>query len=73
MLAHGAGWHSRNAVGRRADGGDFTDDGAQAVTSYRTCLKVLAVGDSNGVAVAQQTHESLLQQMKVAKHSSLSI
>ena len=28
--------------------------------NYRSCLKVVAMGDTNGVAIAQEVHESIL-------------
>ena len=51
----------RQAVGRRLNGADFADVGAFAGRHYRCCFKVVAMGDRNGVAYAQEVHEHVLR------------
>ena len=58
-LSHHPTWYPKNAIGRRPNGADFADMGAIPGKIYRACLKVAAMGDPNGVATAQQTHEAL--------------
>ena len=54
---------SRNAFGRVVKGGGkWKPFGAQRGTKYRMALKVLAMGDKNGVDIADETHKSLLVQ-----------
>ena len=61
QLAHEPGWHARNATGRRLPGHLFTEYGAAAGGTFRFVLTVVGMGDLSGVAIAQATHEGILQ------------
>ena len=61
QLAHEAGWWRRQAVGRRLCGSDFREFGGVEGMHYRCALTVIAMGDRNGVAFAQETHEHILR------------
>ena len=58
-LAHSRNWHVRNAVGRRCNGSEFVGLGYDPLKSYRFCLGVVAMGDRNGVDIAQAVHEGV--------------
>ena len=59
-LRHREDWYSKNAAGRRIRGGDFTDFGTAPGRNYRFCLTVVAMGDTNGLFLAQESHEAIL-------------
>ena len=60
VLAHRPEWRTKNAVGRKLDGKHFSDLGLESGVQYRLCIGAVAMGDTNGVAIAQETHESIL-------------
>ena len=47
-------------LGEPIEGSDFLEFGGIEEHKYRLCLKVVAMGDTNGVAIAQEVHESIL-------------
>jgi hypothetical protein len=57
-LRHEPNWWRKNAIGRRLHGKDFGDYGAVPGRTYRACLRVVAMGDLNGVAIAQKVDEA---------------
>ena len=61
QLAHQASWWRRQAVGRRLDGKDFQEFGGTPGRHFRLALRVIAMGDRNGVPFAQETHEFMLR------------
>jgi hypothetical protein len=71
QLAHEPVWHDRNATGRRLRGADFSDYGGVAGEAYRFVLTVVGMGDLNGVAIAQATHEGILRQGGCRKESEV--
>lgn len=60
QFAHEPNWYTKKAVGRVFDGDRFRDLGTQRGKRYQLCLKVVAMGDVNGVTIAQQVHEAIL-------------
>ena len=63
VLSHHPDWVSRNIIGdgKPLDGGDFQDfGGIPGVPSY-IAMRVVAMGDTNAVCIAQATHEQVLQ------------
>ena len=61
QLRHKASWWRRQACSRRLRGEDFVDLGARPGVHYRACLRVVAMGDRNGVPFAQEAHEFMLK------------
>ena len=61
QIKHEETWWRRQAVGRRLHGADFASFGATPGRHYRACLVVVAMGDRNGVAFAQECHEYMLR------------
>ncbi len=61
QLAHERDWWRRQAVGRRIPGSRFTHLGTESGKNYRLCLRVVAMGDTNGVPFAQEAHEFMLR------------
>ena len=52
---------TRNAFGRGFDGQEYERFGGLPGVRYRLALRVVAMGDTNAVDVAQATHRALLQ------------
>ena len=61
QLRHEPDWFRRQAVGRRLRGQDFTSFGTDPKRNYRACMKVVCMGDRNGVPFAQEAHEEILR------------
>ena len=59
-IRHEPDCYHKNAIGRPLTGADFLEVGGISGVNYRMCLKVVAMGDTNGVAIAQEVHESIL-------------
>ncbi|CAE7376397.1 unnamed protein product [Symbiodinium microadriaticum] len=55
------GWEKFNPVGRRVDARVVEEQGLDPRVHYRLCLRVLGMGDRNGCAIAQATHEGILR------------
>ena len=55
------GWVKFNSVGRRVDAGVVQRHGGDPRVPHRLCFRVLGMGDRNGCAIAQATHEAVLQ------------
>ena len=60
QLRHDDSWIPRNAAGRRLRGSDFLHRGATAGVNYRFALRVVAMGDQNGPALAQMANEDII-------------
>ena len=60
QLRHHVPWWKMQAVGRRVLGSDV-GLGLNPHRYYRACLKVVAMGDKNGVPFAQEAHEFMLR------------
>ncbi|CAE7654091.1 unnamed protein product [Symbiodinium sp. CCMP2592] len=60
------GWERFNPVGRRVDARVVEEQGLDPRIHHRLCLRVLGMGDRNGCAIAQATHEGILR-----KHGGL--
>ena len=54
-------WIRYNAVGRRVDPAIVAEAGLDPAVPHRACFRVLGMGDINGCAIAQATHEAVLQ------------
>ena len=54
-------WIRFNSIGRRVPQDLAERYGMDRQTACRLCLRVLGVGDKNGVAIAQATHEAILK------------
>ena len=54
-------WVRYNSVGRRVDDEVARRHGGHPGRHYRLCLRVLGMGDKNGVAIAQAVHEGVLK------------
>ena len=52
-------WIKYNSVGRRVDKSLVATYGGDPSIPYRLCFRVLGMGDTNGCAIAQATHEAL--------------
>ena len=62
QLRHSGLWHRRQALGRRVPGALFAaSHGTIPGKNYRLCLRVVAMGDKNGVPIAQECHEEILR------------
>ena len=61
---HNKNWLHRQAVGRRVSAHYFMDliPDLDVTQHYRCSLKVIAMGDTNGVGVTQSAHVGLLEQ-----------
>ena len=60
QLRHNESWWPRQAMGRRFKGEHVTEFGGLPGRSYRLACTVVAMGDINGTALAQATHEAML-------------
>ena len=60
-LALPSEWVRFNGFGRRVDRGLVAEAGLDPSVPHRACLRVLGMGDVNGCAIAQATHESVLR------------
>ena len=54
-------WVRFNGFGRRVDPKLLAEASFDAAVPHRACLRVLGMGDVNGCAIAQATHEAVLQ------------
>ena len=54
-------WVRFNGFGRRVDPKLLAEAGFDAAVPHRACLRVLGMGDVNGCAIAQATHEAVLR------------
>ena len=54
-------WIKYNSVGRRVDKSLVATYGGDPSIPYRLCFRVLGMGDTNGCAIAQATHEAVLK------------
>ena len=66
-LRHLDEWVARNAVGHPVDEGDFMEWGGVPGLQYVIAFKVICMGDSNAVDLAQQTHLCALQSLGCMK------
>ena len=71
QLSHRPNWYHRNAAGRRITGQTAEALGGCPDKCYRMAIKVVAMGDRNGVAIAQAVHEALLQKHDCLKSSNI--
>ena len=71
QLQHQDDWHRHNGVGRRLLGKDFVDCGGIVGNRYRLVMRVVGMGDHNGVAFAQNTLEGILRSGGALKAESL--
>ena len=51
---------TRVVIGRRFDGGEYTQWGGVAGKSYRLVVEVVGMGDGNAVDITQTMHEDIL-------------
>eukprot|EP00439_Symbiodinium_sp_Y106_P053850 s3531_g7.t1 len=58
-------WIKYNSVGRRVDKALVSAYGGDPNVPYRLCFRVLGMGDTNGCAIAQATHEAVLKSERV--------
>lgn len=70
LIKHLDGWQHRNCFGKPFKGSLLADLGLDASSWYVPAFKVLCMGDTNGVDVAQATHESLLRNAGCLKPSN---
>ena len=61
QLSHRPSCFPGNAFGRRISGNYARELGGDPNKSYRLAFRVLGMGDSNGVALAQNAHEDVLR------------
>ena len=61
LLKHHEEWLGRNTVGRPVSGKDFREYGCDPEEAYMLSFKVIAMGDSNAVDLAQETHFQILR------------
>ena len=54
-------WVRYNSFGRRVDPEVVQRHGGDRSVPYRLCFRVLGMGDRNGCAIAQATHEAILK------------
>ena len=54
-------WVRFNGFGRRVDPKLLAEAGFDPAVPHRACLRVLGMGDVNGCAIAQATHEAVLR------------
>ena len=54
-------WIRFNGFGRRVDKDLLAEAGCDPSVPHRACLRVLGMGDVNACAIAQATHEAVLQ------------
>ena len=70
LIKHLDSWQHRNCFGKPFKGALLADLGLDASSWYVPAFKVLCMGDTNGVDVAQATHESLLRNAGCLKPSN---
>ncbi|CAE7489091.1 unnamed protein product [Symbiodinium natans] len=61
MLRLPEAWIRFNSVGRRVSKELLVERGLDPSIAHRACFRVLGMGDVNGCAIAQATHESILR------------
>ena len=61
MLRLPPNWVRFNSVGRRVDSHVVEQHGLDPAVPHRLCFRVLGMGDRNGCAIAQATHEAILK------------
>lgn len=61
LIKHLESWHHRNAFGQAFKGALLPELGLEPSQWYVPAFKVVCMGDTNGVDLAQATHESLLR------------
>lgn len=61
LLKHRESWLHRNAIGSPVSGKDFLKYGCDPKTKYVLCFRVIPMGDTNAVDIAQETHLQVLQ------------
>lgn len=61
LIKHLESWHHRNAFGQPFKGKLLPELGLEPSQWYVPAFKVVCMGDTNGVDLAQATHESLLR------------
>ena len=61
MLRLPPNWVRFNSVGRRVDPCLVAEHGLDPSVPHRLCFRVLGMGDRNGCAIAQATHEAILK------------
>ena len=62
LIKHLESWHTRNCFGKPIKGGRLEGMGLDANTLYLPAFKVVCMGDTNGVDIAQATHEAVLKE-----------
>ena len=62
LIKHLESWHTRNCFGRPIKGSLLKGMGLDARTLYLPAFKVVCMGDTNGVDIAQATHEAILKE-----------
>ena len=63
LIKHLEAWQPRNAFGRPFRGALLPEAGLKPGALYLPAFKVLCMGDTNGVDIAQATHEALLKKV----------
>lgn len=61
LLKHHEEWLGRNTIGSPVKGRDFVDLGCDPKKEYMLSFRVIAMGDTNAVDLAQETHLQILQ------------
>ena len=61
LIKHLKGWLRRNCFGDPITGALCTELGLDPSQKYLAAFKVVCMGDTNGVDIAQATHEAILQ------------
>ena len=61
--------YHRNGCQGKVRSGDFPELFLDSDETYRLALKVLAIGDKDGVAIAHCTHKSIWQRGGLVKSS----
>eukprot|EP00438_Fugacium_kawagutii_P030304 Skav204412 [mRNA] locus=scaffold398:166413:168713:- [translate_table: standard] len=63
LLKHHEEWLGRNTIGSPVKGREFLDYGCEPEKEYILSFKVIAMGDSNAVDLAQETHFQILREV----------
>ena len=69
LIRHLETWQSRNCFGTQIRGSRLRDLGLSPSEWYLPAFKVVCMGDTNGVDIAQATHEAILQEAGCLKKS----
>ena len=67
LIKHLEAWQPRNAFGRPFRGALLPEAGLKPNVLYLPAFRVLCMGDTNGVDIAQATHEALLKKVGCLK------